>query len=115
MTDPTTSMAFGLQIELWSIRHTTEPMGALIIIVWTLLRWTIGLLTTVAVLALIYNFGIPRWQAWYRVTPGATVAAILWFGTTELLGWYMLNFAPYNAIYGPLEAAIAMLVLMSML
>src|SRR5437868_8224361 len=115
MSVATISMAFGFEIELWFIRNTSKPVGAMIIIVWTLLRWTIGLLTTVAVLTLIYHFGIPRWQAWYRVTPGATVAAILWFGTTELFGWYMLNFATYNLIYGPLGAAIALLVWMYLL
>lgn len=110
MSIATLSVAFGYEIELWVILHTIKPLGPLIIIVWTLLRWVIALLTSIAVLTLIYHFGIPRWQAWYRVTPGATVATILWFGATELFGWYMVNFATYNAIYGPLGAAIALLV-----
>lgn len=115
MTVATISVAFGYEIELWVILHTIKPLGPLIIIVWTLLRWVIAMLTSIAVLTLIYHFGIPRWQAWYRVTPGATVATILWFGATELFGWYMVNFATYNAIYGPLGAAIALLVWMYIL
>jgi membrane protein len=115
MTVATISVAFGFEIELWVIEHTIKPLGPVIIIVWTLLRWVIALLTSIAVLTLIYHFGIPRWQAWYRVTPGATVATILWFGATEVFGWYMVNFATYNAIYGPLGAAIALLVWMYIL
>ena len=30
-----------------------------------------------AVLALIYHFGLPRWQPWYRVLPGAALATVL--------------------------------------
>jgi membrane protein len=115
MTLATISVAFGFEIELWVVVHTIKPLGPLIIVVWTLLRWTIALLTSIAVLTLIYHFGIPRWQAWYRVVPGATVATILWFCATELFGWYMVNFATYNAIYGPLGAAIALLVWMYIL
>jgi membrane protein len=115
MTVATLSVAFGYEIELWVILHSIKPLGPLIIIVWTLLRWVIALLTSIAVLTLIYHFGIPRWQPWYRVTPGATVATVLWFGATELFGWYMVNFATYNAIYGPLGAAIALLVWMYIL
>src|SRR3954454_16592556 len=115
MTVATISVAFGFEIELWVIEHTIKPLGPVIIIVWTLLRWVIALLTSIAVLTLIYHFGIPRWQAWYRVTPGATVATILWFIATETFGWYMVNFATYNAIYGPLGAAIALLVWMYIL
>ena len=115
MTVATISVAFGFEIELWVIEHTIKPLGPVIIIVWTLLRWVIALLTSIAVLTLIYHFGIPRWQAWYRVTPGATVATILWFIATEAFGWYMVNFATYNAIYGPLGAAIALLVWMYIL
>ena len=70
MTVATISVAFGYEIELWVILHTIKPLGPLIIIVWTLLRWVIAMLTSIAVLTLIYHFGIPRWQAWYRVTPG---------------------------------------------
>src|ERR1043166_3249367 len=115
MTIATISVAFGYEIELWVILHSIKPLGPVIIIVWTLLRWVIAVLTSIAVLTLIYHFGIPRWQAWYRVTPGATVATVLWFGATELFGWYMVNFATYNAIYGPLGAAIALLVWMYIL
>src|SRR3954466_2975138 len=66
MTIATISVAFGFEIELWVIVHTIKPLGPFIIIVWTLLRWIIALLTTIAVLTLIYHFGIPRWQGWYR-------------------------------------------------
>src|SRR5262249_49097432 len=107
MSAATISVAFGYQIQNWIILHTYKPLGVVVIMLWTGGRWLIAVLTSMAVLTLVYHFGIPRWQGWYRVLPGAVVATIGWFGCTELFGWYMVNFATYNLIYGPLAAAIA--------
>jgi len=103
MTMATLSAAFGSQMENWTILHSGQQYTPLILILSLLLRWILSMLTSVAVLALIYHFGLPRWQPWYRVLPGAALA-------TEVFGWYILNFADYNQIYGPLGVAIALLV-----
>src|SRR5437868_1107518 len=110
MTFATISVAFGNQIEQWMIYHTIRELGPAIILLWRALRWLTSAITSVAVLALIYHLGIPRWQAWYRVVPGAVLATVMWLGATELFGWYVTNFGNYNVIYGPLGAAIALLV-----
>src|SRR5438105_6010769 len=52
MTVATISVAFGFEIELWVIVHTIKPLGPLIIIVWTLLRWVVALIPGNAVLTL---------------------------------------------------------------
>jgi len=110
MTFATISVAFGNQIEQWMIYHSIRELGPAIILLWQALRWLTSAITSIAVLALIYHLGIPRWQAWYRVVPGAVLATVMWLGATELFGWYVTNFGNYNVIYGPLGAAIALLV-----
>ena len=110
MTFATILVAFGGQVEDWMIFNTTRVLGPAIILLWRLLGWLISIVTSIMVLALIYHLGLPRLQAWYRVLPGAILATICWLGATELFGWYVINYGDYNLIYGPLGAAIAMLV-----
>jgi len=112
MTVATILVAFGNQVEDWMISHLVTELGPVILALWTLGRWFISMLTSIAVLALIYHFGLPRWQQWYRVLPGATLATVVWFGSTKVFGWYVTKYATYSLIYGPLGAAIALLVWM---
>ena len=110
MTFATVMVAFGSQIEEWMIFHSVRELGTAILIFWELTRWLISMITSVIVLALIYHLGIPRWQQWYRVLPGAAMSTVMWLCATEIFGWYLTSFGDYNAIYGPLGAAIALLV-----
>jgi membrane protein len=61
-------------------------------------------------MGLIYHHGLPKTQSWRRVLPGAVVATVLWFPATMLFGWYVKDYATYSVVYGPLSAAIALLV-----
>jgi len=110
MTIATLWAAFGSQFENWMIVHGGSQFTPLILLLALLLRWLLSMLTSVAVLTVVYHFGLPRWQPWYRVLPGATLATVLWLLATQVFGWYVLNFADYNQIYGPLGVAIALLV-----
>ncbi|HWR35631.1 MAG TPA: YihY/virulence factor BrkB family protein [Clostridia bacterium] len=103
-------IAFGNQIETWMIFHSGHEMGAYILGMWTAVRWVIAMLTSVAVIALIYHHGLPRTQPWHRVLPGAVLATVMWFVATVLFGAYLRNFANYNQIYGSVGTAIALLV-----
>ncbi len=66
----TVIVAFGHQIEIWVITNTDHDVGAYVLLVWRIVRWVIGILTTVFLLAVIYHFGTPRRQAWKHVIPG---------------------------------------------
>jgi len=110
MAFATLSVAFGDQIEAWMLYHSFKELGPAIYFFWWGLRWVISVLTSIIVLALVYHLGIPRWQPWYRVLPGATLATVWWLAATEIFGWYVTNYGTYNIIYGPLGAAIALLV-----
>ncbi|HYE24850.1 MAG TPA: YihY/virulence factor BrkB family protein [Clostridia bacterium] len=103
-------VAFGKQIETWMIFHGGNEMGPYILGVWAALRWIIAMLTSIAVIALIYHHGLPRTQPWHRVLPGAVLATGMWYISTVIFGSYLRYFANFNEIYGSVGTAIALLV-----
>ena len=102
-------IAFGNQIELWMVMHFAIAKFY-VLILWSFFRWTVSFLTSVTSIMLIYHFGLPRTQPWYRVLPGAVAATLMWFPVTLVFGWYVTNYATYNIIYGPLGTGVALLV-----
>jgi membrane protein len=107
-------VAFGNEIEqrfadrmAYELGHMVEPY---ILLLWTILRWIIAILTGVSVMALIYHHAVPRTQRWHSVIAGAALATGLWFPATVLFGWYVRHFAQYSLFYGSLAAAIVLLV-----
>ncbi len=105
-------LVFGNQIELWLVYRAGHEFGPYILGLWTALRWIIATLTSIAVIGLIYHHGVPRTQPWHRVLPGSVLATVLWFVSTVLFGIYLRKFANYNAIYGSVATAIALLIWM---
>jgi membrane protein len=103
-------VAFGHQIEIWIITNTSHELGGYVLLLWSGIRWTIGLLTTICLLAVVYHFGTPRRGAWKHVLPGAAGAAGMWFLTTLVYGFYITRFADYSIIYGSLGTLVATLV-----
>jgi membrane protein len=69
-----------------------------------------AILTSTAVIALIYHNAVPRSRPWHTVLPGAIAATTLWFGATSLFGWYLRQSTEYSVIYGVLGVGIALLV-----
>lgn len=115
MSFATLLVAFGNYIETWLSLHSSREFGPFIFLLWTLGRWAIATLTSIAVISLIYHHGLPRTQPWHKVLPGACVATGLWFTATVVFAWYVRTVATYNLIYGSLGAAIALLVWMYIL
>jgi membrane protein len=76
----------------------------------TWLRWPALLFILMIGLAALYRFGPhrkhPRWE-W--VSPGNLFAAAGWLAGSALMSWYLSNFANYNATYGSLGAAAALM------
>ena len=110
MAFATVLVAFGHQIEQWVVSNSYHVLGPLVLVIWRIVRWSIGLFTTIVVLALIYQFGTPRRREWKHVLPGASGAAIIWFLATLGFGFYLTRFADYSVVYGPLGAVVATLV-----
>jgi membrane protein len=115
MTFATLLVAFGSKIEANILFYTAREFSPYILLMWAIFRWIIASLTSIAVIALIYHFAVPRTQPWHSVLPGASIATGLWFSATLLFGWYLRHYADYSIIYGSLGAAIALLVWMYMI
>ena len=111
----TVLVAFGSSIETRVLFHLNHEFGFYILLMWTVIRWVIAIMTSIAVIALIYHNAVPRTQHWHSVLPGAILATAMWFAVTLLFGWYLQRFADYSIIYGSLGAGIALLVWMYMI
>jgi membrane protein len=103
-------VAFGHQIEEWVVGNSDHVIGLYVLVVWRVVRWSIGLFTTIVMLAMIYQFGTPRRREWKYVLPGASGASIIWFLITLAFGFYLTRFADYSVLYGPLGAVVATMV-----
>jgi membrane protein len=114
MTFATLLVAFGSKIETDILFYTAREFSPYILLMWTVIRWIIATLTSIAVISLIYHNAVPRTQPWHSVLPGATLATGMWFSSTLLFGFYLRHYADYSIIYGSLGAAIALLVWMYM-
>src|SRR6202166_1764537 len=114
MTFATLLIAFGSKIETRILFYTAREFSPYILLMWAVIRWIIAILTSIAVIALIYHHAVPRTQPWHSVIPGATLATGMWFSATLLFGFYLRHYADYSIIYGSLGAGIALLVWMYM-
>jgi membrane protein len=109
----TVLVAFGNRIELRVLSYFGGgEYGLYVLLMWAVIRWTIAALTSVAVIALIYHYAVPRTQPWHSVLPGATLATAMWFAATALFGGYLQAYSDYSVIYGSLGVGIALLVWM---
>lgn len=78
-------------------------------------RWPAIVVLLLIALAALYRVGPSRTEArWEWLSPGATLAAVLWLAGSALLSWYLSNFANYNATYGSLGAVIGLMMWMWM-
>lgn len=112
LTFATVLVAFGSRIETRILFHIDHELGPIVLLLWVTIRWAIAILTSIAVIALIYHNAVPRTQPWHSVIPGASLATGLWLGATALFGWYLQRYADYSIIYGSLGVSIALLVWM---
>jgi len=61
-------------------------------------------------LSLLYRFGPSRRHArWTWVTPGSTLATLLWLAASSLFTFYVNDLANYDRTYGPLSTVIAVM------
>lgn len=91
------------------------PVGRLNESALTWLRWPGLLVLLLLGLALLYRFGPDLDNARFRwISPGAAFAALAWLVGSALLSWYLRSFADYDATYGSLGAAIALMMWMWM-
>jgi membrane protein len=112
LTFSTVLVAFGSRIETRILFHIGHEFGPLILLLWGLIRWLIAIMTSIAVIQLIYHNAVPRTQPWHTVLPGAVLATAMWLISTALFGWYLQHYVDYSVIYGSLGVGIALLLWM---
>jgi membrane protein len=100
-------MVVGPEAAEW----VTAQLGLerIFVTVWTWLRWPVAALLLMLVVSLVY-YVEPNVRAPFRfVTPGAVLAVLLWIAASVGFGWYVHNFAHYDATYGSLGAIVILL------
>jgi membrane protein len=110
LTLATLVVVFGHWIEVWTIENANHELRHIVLIIWRLLRWSVALLTSTAVLSALYHFGTRRKEHWLWVAPGAITGTLLWFPSTLAFGWYVTRIADYTMFYGSFGAGIATLI-----
>jgi membrane protein len=110
MVFATLLVAFGHSIERWMIDNSGHDLRFYVLLAGRIARWGVAMMTSVAVLMVIYHFGFPRKLRWKEVMPGATLATATWFLATLVYGWYLTRYADYSVVYGSLGAGVATLV-----
>lgn len=110
LTIATLMVVFGHEIEIWMVNNAQHEMRHVVIVFWRLVRWTVAVLTSIAVLTSLYHFGTRRKERWFWVGPGAVAGTIIWFPATLIYGWYFSRIANYSRFYGSFSAGIATLV-----
>lgn len=101
---------FGHQIEVWMIANARHELRLYVILFWRIVRWTVEVLTGIAVMSVLYHFGTRRKESWPWVAPGAIAGTLIWFPATLAFGWYVTRIANYSRFYGSFGAGIATLV-----
>lgn len=103
-------LVFGHQIEGWMVANSDHELRHFVLFAWRMTRWGLAVATGVSVLAALYHYGTSRTEHWVWVLPGAVGAALLWFPSTLIFGWYVTRQASYSRFYGSFAAGIATLV-----
>jgi len=103
-------IVFGHQIELWMIELAGHDLRHIVLFFWRMVRWSIALSASMAVLTVFYHFGTRRKEHWFSVIPGAVTGTLIWFPATLAFGWYVTRDENYSRFYGSFAAGIATLV-----
>jgi membrane protein len=102
-------VALGSRVETRILFNMGHEFGPLIVLLGGAIRWLIAILTSIAVMQLIYHNAVPRTQPWHSVLPGAVLATAMWLLCTAFFGWYLQRYVDYSVIYGSLGVGIALL------
>lgn len=77
--------------------------------VWNWIRWPVAIVLMTLVVAIIYYVAPDVEQKFRFITPGSILAVLVWIAASIGFGFYLQNFANYNAMYGSIGAIIILL------
>jgi membrane protein len=79
------------------------------VMIWTWLRWPVILFLFTLAIAVVYYAAPDVEQEFRFITPGATLAVIVWIVSSLGFNYYLNNFANYSVMYGSIGTIIALL------
>jgi membrane protein len=86
------------------------PFGSAFVLLWTVVRWVLGLVVLIGLFATIYylapNRDSPKW-VW--VSPGGILAAAIWLVASLGFSVYVASFGKYAQTYGALAGVVVLL------
>ncbi|WP_263146246.1 YihY/virulence factor BrkB family protein [Pseudomonas sp. RIT-PI-AD] len=80
-----------------------------VVALWTWLRWPVAVVLLMAAVATLYYVAPDVEQDFRFITPGSILAVVIWIVASLGFGFYVTNFADYNAMYGSIGAIIVLL------
>src|SRR3989338_2083894 len=100
-------VVLGPQVMNWLAQQV--GLERIVVILWTWLRWPVAVLLLMVVVAAVYYLAPDVEQEFRFITPGSVLAVAVWILASLGLGFYVQNFADYNATYGSIGAIIIFL------
>lgn len=102
--------ALGATAALAVLQKLLPATSGATLIAGKVLGYVVLALVAAALAATLYRFAPSREDAkWEWITPGSILAAVSWLLLTVAFGFYLANFADYQASYGSLGAVVALL------
>jgi membrane protein len=81
------------------------------VFIWSIAKWPVlALLASLAIALLYWAAPNVRHPGFRWLTPGSTIAVLLWVAASAGFAFYVANFASYNKVYGSLAGVIVFLV-----
>jgi membrane protein len=103
----TALLILGPQAMQWLANQV--GMEQLFVTLWTWLRWPVSLFLITLAIAVVYYVAPDVEQEFRFITPGATLAVIVWVLSSLGFNYYLSNFADYSVMYGSIGTIIALL------
>jgi membrane protein len=100
-------LMIGPQAMQWLAQQV--GMEQFFVTLWAWLRWPAALLVLTLAVAVIYYVAPDVEQEFRFITPGATLAVVVWILASLGFNYYVRTFADYNATYGSIGAIIVLL------
>ena len=86
------------------------PLGDAFVVVWTVIRWVLGIAALAVLFATYYYLG-PNWESptWKWLSPGGLLGALIWLLSSLGFSFYVSSFGSYAETYGSLAGVVVLL------
>ncbi|MGI9034084.1 MAG: YihY/virulence factor BrkB family protein [Acidimicrobiales bacterium] len=106
----TTLIVFGKPLGSGIGNHLPLGTGSAFVVVWTVLRWGLGLAALSMLFASFYTFGPNRDSPRFSwVSPGGILAMVVWLLASVGFSFYVSSLGDYNKNYGSLSGVVVLL------